>query len=94
MIETKSEPLPLFLTAKGVSERIRPCHAVTLRRAHKAGRIKGKLHGKRFYYETQSVIDWMRGEEPSAHRRSDWSKETAPRRGRGRPRKVRQETAK
>jgi hypothetical protein len=85
----KSESLPLFLTAAGINERVRPCHSVTLRRALKAGKIRGKLHGKRIYYETQSVIDWMKGVEPSAPRRSDFTSRRAPRR-RGRPRKVKQ----
>jgi hypothetical protein len=81
MTETKTEPLPMFLTAEGINQHIRPCHPVTLRRALKAGRIKGKQHGTRIYYETQSVIDWMRGSTPVPTRPTTGLKR------RGRPRK-------
>jgi len=83
------EPLPMFMTAAEVSQRIRKCHPMTLRRALKAGRIRGKQHGMRIYYETQCVIDWMRGSEPSPERPTAGLK-----RGRGRPRKARQEVAR
>jgi hypothetical protein len=90
MTEQKPDPLPLFLTAQGINERVRPCHPVTLRRALQAKKIRGKLHGKKYYYEVQSVIAWMRGDELSTPRRSDFTSETVPKRRRGRPRKNRE----
>ena len=74
----------MFLPAEGINERIRPCHPMTLRRALKAGRIKGTLHGNRYYYEVSSVIAWMEGSVPPKKPRP-----TAGliKRRRGRPRK-------
>jgi hypothetical protein len=83
MSESQEPPLPMFMTAAEVNQRIRKCHPLTLRRALRAGRIKGKQHGMRIYYESQSVINWMRGSEPAPERPTSGLK-----RRRGRPRKA------
>jgi hypothetical protein len=86
MIETQM-PIPMFLTAEGINERIRPCHPMTLRRALKAGHIKGTLHGNKYYYDTASVIAWMEASVPPKKQRPT----AGLKRRRGRPPK---ETAK
>lgn len=80
--DTTTTP-PMFLTAEGVNERIRKCHPATLRRALASGRIRGKLHGNRYYYETASVIAWMQGSIPPKKERPT----AGLKRRRGRPRK-------
>ena len=89
MIQNQPERMPMFGTAADVYENIRRVHPVTLRRALKRGDIRGRLHGTRIFYELQSVVDWMRGEDrmPSPQRPAP------PKRRRGRPRKIRQELA-
>jgi hypothetical protein len=79
-----STPIPMFLTAEGINERIRPCHPMTLRRALKAGRIKGTLHGNRFYYDVASVIAWMEASVPPKKQQPM----AGLKRRRGRPRKA------
>jgi hypothetical protein len=66
---TDSTPIPMFLTAEGINQRIRPCHPITLRRALKAGRIKGTLHSNKFYYDVASVIAWMETSVPIKRQR-------------------------
>jgi hypothetical protein len=80
---TDSTPIPMFLTAAGINERVRPCHPMTLRRALKAGHIKATLHGNAYHYDTASVIAWMQGAVPPKKQRPTAGLKLR----RGRPRK-------
>ena len=59
---TKIDPLPLYLTAAEISERIMPINARTLKRAQLRGDIRGSLHGGKWRFETASVVAWINGD--------------------------------
>ena len=82
----KTGSLPILLTAAQIAERITSVHARTLKRAQAAGKIKGRMHGGKWLFETASVLQWLGG-APSGP--------ALPiKRPRGRPPKNRQEMAR
>jgi len=68
------------MAAKDVVRTIWKCHPRTVKRALKAGNIAGRLIGKVYWYDTQSILAWSSSTVPAAP--------AQPKRGRGRPRKV------
>jgi len=76
-----TEDPPRYMTARDIVKTVWECHPRTIKRALKAGNISGKLIGKIYWYDVQSILAYLSSTAPSAP-------PATPKRPRGRPRKV------